>query len=399
MGNLIASEKPDCLFCPSGFSQFSDHLEIAPSSFHYPTSARPIIPVSTTRLLSKTLGLGLSLALCNPTASVAATATTDPVGYNTISLLANSDTYVSVPFHRPAAFVGQVSSFSGNVITVAGTPGWTASQFVYASGTQSNTYYLFIRSGTKEGNYYTVTANGANTVTIDLAGDTLTGLAANDSVSLIPYWTLGTLFPSTDVGVSFTTAVGLAKRTEIHIPELNGTGTNRGISARYYHGNSAWRDYSNNVKNDEILVPDSYFIVSNPASAATGTLTSTGNVLTKKFVVPIISEAASSRDNPIALPRPVPVTLNDSGLISSGAFTPSVGLAVKDQLYVYDNTSAGKNKAEIARYIYKNSAWRKIGDDVTDYGATVVFSPGTAVKIVKARSTDASVNWTNSPTY
>jgi uncharacterized protein (TIGR02597 family) len=355
--------------------------------------------VSTIRPFSHALVLGLSLSLCSTITSVAATATTDPVGYNTISLLANSDTYVSVPFQRPAAFVGQVGSFSGNVITVAGTPGWTSSQFVYASGSQSNTYYAFIRSGAKEGNYYTVTANGANTLTIDLAGDTLSGLAANDSISVVPYWTLGTLFPNSDAGVSFTTAVGLAKRTEIHIPDLNGNGTNRGISARYYHGNSAWRDYSNNDRSDEILVPDSYFIISNPSSAATGTLTTTGSVLTKKFVIPVISEAASSRDNPVALLRPIPVSLNDSGLITSGAFTATVGLAVKDQLYIYDNTTPGKNKAEIARYIYKNNAWRRIGDDITDYGSTIIFSPGTAVKIVKARGSDASVNWTNSPTY
>lgn len=379
-------------------------MEIAPISLNYPTSARPIIHVSTYRLLPKTLVLGLSLTLCGTTTGMAATATTDPVGYNTISLLANSDTYVSVPFHRPAAFVGQVSSFSGNVITVAGTPGWTASQFVYASGTQSNTYYLFIRSGTKEGNYYTVTANAANTLTIDLAGDTLTGLAANDSISVIPYWTLGTLFPNTDVGVSFTASVapGVAL-TEIQIPDAQTAGINLAVSRRYFYYNSAWRQIGQSLsvsKNDDLLVPDSYFIVRN--SANSGTLTQTGSVVMQKTAIILDTETSTKQDNAISLIRPIPVTLNQSGLISSGAFAASLSPGARtDELLVYDNTVAAKNKAASARYFYYNNAWRKVGEDLSlDFGSTVVFGPGTGVQIRKGTTpSGASAVWTNTASY
>ena len=76
--------------------------------------------------------------------SQTATATTDPVGYTTASLLANSDTLVSIPFTRPAAYTGAIGSISGSTITLATSPGFTANQYVYASGTQSNTYYAII---------------------------------------------------------------------------------------------------------------------------------------------------------------------------------------------------------------------------------------------------------------
>ncbi|WP_175414796.1 TIGR02597 family protein [Nibricoccus aquaticus] len=379
-------------------------MEIAPSIFNHPTIARPIINVSTTRLLSNTLVLGLTLTLCGATASVAATATTDPVGYNTISLLANSDTYVSVPFHRPAAFVGQVSSFSGNVITVAGTPGWTASQFVYASGTQANTYYAFIRSGTKEGNYYTVTANAGNTLTIDLAGDTLTGLAANDSISIIPYWTLGTLFPAADAGVSFTTSASpFAVQTYVLIPNLQASGINLSTTSSYFFYNGAWRLFGQDLtvsRNDDTLIPDTYFIVRNNASA--GTLTQTGSVLTKKFVTPLQTYTGGKQDNPVALLRPVPVTLDDSGLAASGAFSASSSpLNLSDILLVFDNTVAAKNKSSSATYYYYNGAWRKFGADASqNFGSTVVFGPGTGVQIRKATSSTGSASiWTNSATY
>jgi len=361
--------------------------------------------VSTTRLLSNTLVLGLSLTLCSTTASVAATATTDPVGYNTISLLANSDTYVSVPFHRPASFVGQVSSSASNVITVAGTPGWTASQFVYASGTQANTYYAFIRSGTKEGNYYTVTANSANTLTIDLAGDTLTGLAANDSISVIPYWTLGTLFPSTDVGVSFTTSSIATINTSVIVPNLNGAGTNLSAGATYFYFNNAWRVVGQSFainKNDDILLPDTYFIVRNTNSATAGTFTSTGSVPMKKAVVVLNTNGNGQQDNPVAITRPVAVSLADSGLVTSGAFgiTPN-WLSPTDTLLVFDNTVSAINKSASGTYYYYNNGWRKIGSAPTvDFGTTPIFGPGNGVIVRKATVVGASPSiWTNSPTY
>jgi uncharacterized protein (TIGR02597 family) len=359
--------------------------------------------VSILRYTSPLFALGLTV-FCHTSTSLAATATTDPVGYNTLSLLANSDTYVSIPFHRTAAFVGQVASVSGNVITVAGTPGWSSSQFVYASGSQANTYYAFIRSGTKEGNYYTVTSNSGNTLTLDLAGDTLSGLAANDSLSVIPYWTLGTLFPASDAGVSFTVSPSVASiRTAILTPDLQTAGINLATTKSYFFYNSAWRQAGQSLaisKNDDILIPDTYFIVRNGANA--GSFTHSGSVVMKKSVVPLLTQASAKQDNAVAITRPVPVSLNDSGLISSGAFTPSASPAVrKDELLVFDNTVAAKNKAASAIYYYYNNGWRKVGQAAsTDFGATLVFGPDTGIQIRKAASgTGQASNWTNTPTY
>ncbi len=389
-----------------GFSQICDYFEIAPVVRNNPTTPRPIINVSTIRPSAKLAVFGLSLALCGLTSSplVAATATTEPVGYNTISLLANSDTYVSVPFYRPAAFVGQAASVAGNVVTVSGTPGWTANQFVRAAGTQPNTYYAFIRNGTKEGNFYTITANSSNTLTLDLNGDTLTGIAADTSISVIPYWTLGTLFPPADAGSSFTSSASpLAIQTYVLIPNLEASGINLSVSASYYFYNGAWRLFGQDAtvsRNDDILLPDSYFIVRNGSTG--GTLVSTGNVQTRKFTIPLLTETGTRQDNPVAIARPIPVTLADSGLISSGAFATSTSpLNLADTLLVFDNTTSSRNKAASATYYYYNNAWRKFGADASqDFGNTVVFSPGTGVQIRKAATAGGATSiWINSPTY
>jgi uncharacterized protein (TIGR02597 family) len=359
--------------------------------------------VSTLRIPARTLASAFLIAL---TAAVghAATATSEPVGTQSLSLPANSDTYVSLPLHRPAAYVGQVVSVSGNVITVAGTPGWSASQFVYTSGSQSNTYYAFIRSGTKEGNYYTVTANTGNALTLDLAGDTLTGLTAGDTLSVIPYWTLGTLFPAGDADVSFTASPSVASiRTSILVADLQTNGINLAASRIYFFYNSAWRQGGQSLtlsKNDDILIPDTHFIVRNGATG--GTLTHAGAVVTKKTVLPLLTQAAAKQDNAVALVRPIPVRLNDAGLISSNAFTPSTSPALrKDELLVFDNTIVGKNKAATAVYYYYNNAWRRVGQPATaDYGADIVFGPDTGVLIRKAASgTGQAVTWSHSPSY
>ena len=358
----------------------------------------------TTPLLSPKFTLGLALSVLAAPVNFAATATTEPVGYNTVSMLANSDTYLSVPFQRPAAFIGQVSSVSGNTLTLAGSPGWSTNQFVYASGSQSNTYYAFIRSGSKEGNYYTITASGSNTLTVDLGGDTFAGLAAGDSVGVIPYWTLGTVFPAASVGVAFASSASAAVRqTQILIPDLASAGINLAPTVTYFFYNGAWRRFGQSLainKNDDVLLPDAYFIVRN--QAFTGVSTQTGSVLVKKFVTPLATRIGGKQDNPVALLRPIPVTLNDSGLISSGAFTPTTSVAARtDELLVFDNTATGTNKAASATYFYYNGAWRKFGSSLAlDFGSTVVFSPNTAVQIRKASSaTGNAIVWTNTPAY
>ena len=228
----------------------------APSSFgQAKTKAASTRPV-TTAVLPTT----------NDTTTSSTSAATDPVGFTTANLLANSDSLISIPFTRPAAFAGAISSISGSTITVSSSANFTANQFVYVQGTQSNTYYAIIGplmttvSGTvtatngstavtatagllsiavgdelivnglaynvasvtsdtaltlsraytgttgsglaatydhspKEGSYYTVTANGTNTLAVSLNGDSLSTVAAGTTVTLIPYWTLGVAFP------------------------------------------------------------------------------------------------------------------------------------------------------------------------------------------------------------
>jgi uncharacterized protein (TIGR02597 family) len=363
-------------------------------------------PPSTLSLL-----LACASAPLFASAALAQSITTDPVGFATISTLAESDTHISVPFTRPAEFAGSIQAASGNTITVAGSPGWNANQFVYAPGTQRNTYYALIGSGgstnPKEGRTYPITSNGTNTLTVDTTVENLSGITANTQVVVIPYWTVGTLFPNSDANVSFTPSTSSsALKTQVRVPDDTASGINPGPLATYYYSNNidgtsnnvGWRKVgaANTVDHsDDVLLPDSYMVVRNANGAPGLPFTALGGVLLKKYTTPLRTAANAQQDNPVSILRPLDVTLNNSGLNpTDGSFVAN------DQLLVFNNAQPGFNKEPSAIY-YRDPAsnfnWRLVGDNgLRDHGNAVI-PLGTGFIVRKAANgTGANVAWTNS---
>jgi uncharacterized protein (TIGR02597 family) len=336
---------------------------------------------------------------------------TNPVGYVQVTCTAASDTVVSVPFIQPAAYVGQIASVSGSTVTISGTSGWTANQFVY-SGSGSSTYYAQMgpcSSGTnpKDGCYYTVVSNGANTLTLALNGDNISTVPVGSTISVIPYWTLGTVFPPSASGTAFIASTSpVVRQTQIFLPNYSAAGDYLSTSATYFYYNGAWRlvgDLVTNSHNDDVLIPDGYVTVRNPS--ATTTLTTMGNVQTGNFMIPLDTLTSGPQDNAVGICRPVDTSLNNLGLISSGAFTPSTSPVVRnDQIFLVSNTSAGLYKSATATYFYymgtSGTGWRLVGDLITNDHGSDVIPAGTGFTIRKvATSGGATAFWQNPPTY
>jgi len=316
-----------------------------------------------------------------PLAVFAQSVSTDPVGFVTLTTLSNSDTIFSTPLAQPEVFRGSVGTLgtvtvtatnSTTTVQASGTPGWTANAFVYASGTQSNTYYLRFRTGAKAGCYYTVTGNTTDTLTINLAGDLLTGAAPGDQFAIIPYWTLGTAFPASAAGTSFQASTAFTRNTEILFPDQTSVGFNLAPTAIYYFLGSNWCQAGQPTSvsyNDTVLLPDSYVTIRN--TAFTGTISVLGGVITTPQSTPINSYQTTAQDNFVALSYPVDTTLNNLGL--SSTFVPSTAFSRQDQLLVFDNTTPAVNKSPSAVYYYLNGAWRQAGQNSsTDFGTDVI---------------------------
>ena len=325
--------------------------------------------------------------------------TSAPVGFRTTSLLGESDSAISVPFVRPPAFVGSIQSTSGSTISVSGSP-WTANQFVYAAGSQSNRYYALIGPATganaKEGHTYPIIGNGTNTLTVELGPDDLVGIPASAQVSVLPNWTLATVFPASNQNVSFTpTTSVLAYKTQIRVPNTSAAGINL-PAATYYFSNSAWHLVGDETtdRGDDPLLPDSYFIVRNLNGAPTLPLVTLGGVSLKKVTVPLITGASAQQDNPVSLLRPLGVALNATGLNrGDGSFVAN------DELLVFDNAQIGYDKTPAIYFVdptVPNGPWRLAGDNVTDRGGDVIPA-GTGLIVRKAPTAGGQpAFWTNS---
>ncbi len=353
------------------------------------------------------------------------TATTDPVGFVTQTLAGNADSYIYIPFKRnpdyAGATVGAVSGAGNNVITVAAGTGWTNSQFAINATTLQPRYYLLVRSGGKSGMFYTITDNTATTITLDLSGDSIAApVVTGTTFQICAYDTLASVFPSGS-GVNGSANFSQAGRqTELFIPDASTAGVNLSSSATYYYytgvssGGAGWRRVGSPIStivNDQVLYPDSYFTVRHNVATAT-TFTTMGTVQTGQMQIPLTTIAAGQdQDIPIAVPVPATLSLAQSNLFESGAFTPSSSFSAasrQDILFVWDNAaSSALNKAPDATYYYYNgtasggAGWRLVGATIsTIVNANTVIGPGKSFSIRKKNAGAVStVFWTLTPTY
>ena len=313
-----------------------------------------------------------------PSLLSAASSTTPPVGYVKTTLLANSDTFIGASLTRPPAYVGTVLGAAGSGITVSGEPQWEIGAFTYVAGVQPNTYYVRLGAAPEgetnpfEGRTFTVEVGGASDliVTDPLNGD-LSTVPAGTKIEVIPYWTLNTLFPPEDAGVTFEespSALITQRKTQVLFSDKTGVGINIPKNKIYFFFNGNWRKSGSSSLlsfDDVIIEPQTPIMVRDTSAGATDKdFLLHGNVLLGKLVSFVKSQASEPQDNYLNVPFPIPRTLGTLGLIDSGVFqvSPSSLLSQrKDLLLIYSNTTVVTPKPYADAYYYANGAWRKVG--------------------------------------
>lgn len=323
----------------------------------------------------------------------ATTATTDPQGFVALSAPGNADSTLSAPLARAPRHVDTVAAVSGARVTLVGAPGWTRNQLVHNGTTQPETFYLAFDDGAKAGQYFTITANGQATVTLDLAGDTLDAVQPGDTVRVVPYWTFGTLFPGGSGVVG--TAVHSTRPTEILVYDHATAGINLSPACTYYYytgTNPGWRCVGaglGTVRDNDAIPPDAYLIYrQNTATSLRPVVLGVAPVAPVGTIVSTL-QGGVAQDNHLAVGLPVPLTLAQLNLVESGAFAGSDSHGSRrDELFVFDNTVAGFNKSPAATYYYftgTNPGWRRVGGGLgTVRNNEVVLQPGQGFIVRKA---------------
>ncbi len=321
------------------------------------------------------------------------TASSDPVGFVTVTVPAQSDAVLAVPLNRSAVFKGVIQSISGSTITVAGTsPGWaTAPQQFVQSLTQINTYAVQLASGTKEGMIGKITANTANSVTIQLeAGDDLSGVKTEavdgvglgDHVDIMPFWTPSALLGNLVAGTEF---LGF---------ENVSAGVNKSSSELYGATGSGWEDgdTSADVSNVPIAFGRGFVLRNNSGTALSTSMVGTVPMVKSRVR---LSNLAVNTDQDIrfGFTSPVPESITTLGIPATDG----------DAIFAFNNSAIGKNKSAAFTYTYDGLSSSWIDEDLGGpIDSTVKLQPGFGYLYRKFRKSGVnpqSVVWQKLPSY
>ena len=352
-----------------------------------------------------TINDGYNLLTYTVTAIGSTTSLTIDRAYTDSAATGNTSSVVA----RPTA--AKTTTIKGATTTTLAKSAATAS--AATSGSLSGLSATYDHSP-YEGRFYQVTTNDTGSVTVNLNGDTLASVAAGTQVSIIPYWTLNTVFPAANAGVSFTaTTSPIFPETEILVPDYSSSGTNLAATAIYLFytdggSNVGWRIVGDTTTDHghDIILPDGYVTVRTASSAPTLPVTFSGSVSVNKLATTLATRSSGQQDNAVALNRPADTTLGALGLNpTDGSFLATTSpITPEDELFVYNNSTAAINKSSSAIYIYynggaSNTGWRVFGDLSTDH-STDVIPAGSALTIRKAATTAGQTAvWSNSPNY
>ena len=300
------------------------------------------------------------------------------VGYTSLGNLSNpgvtpalptgTDIVVSIPLLNPTEAVATVASVAGNVINLDGTPGYTADEWVG--------YYAQLTSGTNEGQIVLVTTNDASTLTVSAQpGDSLTGIAAGDTLALSKAWTLDSFLPNAGLpdGTFFLTFDG-------------GTGINLSATKQYYTFGGSWNDFDTFLPANPILYPGESYVMRNETGTAIMSLVVSGEVSTAKHRT-VIYGGAAQQDTRLAYIGPVSEPLDVTSF-------PAVD---GDFVLFFDNTATGINKSAVKQYYSFSGVWYDF--DTFLPPSPMVNLDGGVGYVYRTAAAAGDVIWTDEQTY
>ncbi|MCD4779442.1 MAG: TIGR02597 family protein [Candidatus Omnitrophica bacterium] len=248
------------------------------------------------------------------------------VGINRMTVPANTDVRITLPFNQQTEGEYTVNTVTGSGVTVSAS---------LPVGAYAGIYLVRFTSGASEGLWSTIVSNDVHD--IDLVDmDVKNEIAAGDTFRIIKHHTLRSVFPANMDGVSYNSNCQVL----IWVNDLSAMGQNRShLKTAYYLGGN-W--VGSGISNNTILTPETMFVLRN-ASISPLQLSTLGVV--PDYTVSML--IAADGDLVIGSGYPVPVTLNNAGIGGTGRIA-----------LLYDNSRPGYNNSNLkTAYYYPGPGW------------------------------------------
>lgn len=339
------------------------------------------------------LSLCTALVLAALSTLNAQSVATTPVGAMTYSFPATTSTtstYISVPLTNQAVYTGPIVSITSSTITF-NNPGFTPAQFAQAG----SPFFARVASGNQAGRMMLVTANTADTITVDTSDNSsqttplsATGwsLAAGDRVEIVVGDTLASLFGNNTVDqpLIFTgsTSAFTADTISIYNKAL-------GKFDAYYFSTSSgyWRSSSVNTNaNNLTIYPEAAIGITRRSGRSAINFSVVG-------VVPATSPLTKVTGGTTAVYTstrfPTPLSLSQLNLSN---WTKSNSAFTADTLQVY-NSSTGKFDTYYQRL---DNTWRRSDNSAADQ-SNFSIDPTAAVVLVKRGTVANATSFVVSP--
>ena len=341
----------------------------------------------------------LSVAAFLMSSAFAQGVTTAPVGYVTQTATDGDDVLVHPQMLPGSSLVGSPTDITAGVLTLGS--GLVDDELVVAA------HYVLFTSGALSGEWFQVTANSATTV--EVAEDLVAlGALDSDAVSVVPFWTLDTLFPGGE-GFPASSSV-IAPVALVLLNDVTSVGTNLSAGSAYFYHDGAqiaagWYLNGDFSGTKEVLIsPETYFTIRNN-SGVDSAFVVTGNAPVDELATKVGRLAASAQDNQLVNPYPAPLSLADSQLFESGAVTASSSvIAPVDLVLIYENSDgSGTNVSTSRSYFYHDGSqiaagWYANGD-FSGTKDTDTIPAGGAFIVRKASGAAGTVIWSPTVPY
>jgi len=307
-------------------------------------------------------------------AFVRAQVATNPVGFSSITVNANTIKALALPFNKPPDFGSAVSTVSSNTIQTTNA-GWTVNAFGPFTGTPANAHVVRMTTGTAVGKQFRIASNTADTLTL-VNGSDLTGVAAGDQYQIFAAETLQSLFGAN--GQNNGQNVNTSGDPSVADNVLLRSGS---TWTTYYNDGTQWLKQGPGTPSNTVAIPPEQGFVFVHRAGSAYTFTALGVVPITDLKTDFAPNTISSFGNRF----PVDTTLAGLGLDQLAGWNKNTDPAVADNVLIRIGSSW-------STFYHDGTQWLKQGPGTPSN--TQAIPIGTSVVVVRRAGSPLTLNQT-----
>jgi len=300
--------------------------------------------------------------------------TTPPVGFNSVTVNANTIRALALPFNKAPDFASAASAVTATTIQTT-SAGWTVNAFGPFIGSPANPHVVRMTTGAAIGRQFRIASNTADTLTL-VAGSDLTGVAAGNQYQIFAAETLQSLFGAN--GQNNGQNVNTSADPSVADNVLLRSGS---TWTTYFNDGTQWLKQGTGSPSNTVAIPPEQGFVFVHRTGAAYTFTALGAVPITDLKTDFPANSITSFGNRF----PVDTTLAGLGLDQLASWNKNADPATADNVLIRIGSTW-------STFFHDGTQWLKQGTGSPSNGQAI--PTGTSVVVVHRAGTALTLNQT-----